>query len=68
MPIGARVQNPIFDFFKLNFRSFFFSFKKKVIYRCWKITMRVDSDNRYPSEIKDTYEDFIYDDLLHRKF
>ncbi len=38
-----------------------------VVYRCWKITLRGDSESRYPREIRDTYDDFAYDENLQRK-
>lgn len=38
----------------------------QVIYRWWKIALRGDSESRYPGEIKDSYDDFVHDDLIQR--
>jgi hypothetical protein len=40
----------------------------QVIYRCWRITLHGDSESRYPTEIKDSYEDFLHDEAIQRKF
>ena len=38
------------------------------IFRWWQISLRNSADSRYPGESLDTYEDFIYDELLQRNF
>jgi hypothetical protein len=40
----------------------------KCIFRKWKIMLRGDSESRYPSEVKDSYEDFIHDEIIQSKF
>lgn len=40
----------------------------QIVYRCWHITLRGDSESRYPREIRDSYEDFAYDENTQRKF
>lgn len=39
---------------------------RHVIYRVWKITLRGDSESRYPREVRDTYEDFAFDENTQR--
>lgn len=38
----------------------------RVIYRCWKITLRGDADTKFPKEIRDSYEDFSNDEYVQR--
>ncbi len=40
----------------------------QVIFRIWKISMRNDQRNATPSEVKDDYEDFLYDERLHSEY
>jgi len=39
------------------------SLKIKIIYRWWKIALH-DAEAKYPGEIKDTYEEFVHDELI----
>jgi len=39
-----------------------------VIYRSWQISLHTNSDSRYPTENVSTYEDFVHDDILQRKY
>lgn len=39
----------------------------KVILRWWKITLRNIDGSMYPGEIKDSYEDFYYDEVAQRE-
>ena len=60
--IGAQAPSPSKDYCQLVMTH------DMIIFRKWKITLRSDSESRYPSEIKDSYEDFAYDDNLQSKF
>lgn len=40
---------------------------RQVIYRCWRIALRGDSESRYPREVRDNYEDFAYDENTQRE-
>lgn len=41
---------------------------RQVIYRCWRIALRGDSESRYPREVRDNYEDFAYDENTQRNY
>jgi hypothetical protein len=58
--IGTQAPAPSKDYCQLIMTS------EKVILRRWKISLRNDSENRYPSEAKDSYEEFVYDESLQR--
>lgn len=38
-----------------------------VIFRRWKITLHTDSESRCPREVRDTYDDFRYDENTQRE-
>lgn len=56
--LGAQAPSPSKDYCQLVMTH------NMVIFRKWRITLRSDSESRYPSETKDSYEDFIYDENL----
>ncbi|CAF1071295.1 unnamed protein product [Brachionus calyciflorus] len=58
--IGAQAPAPSKDYCQLILDHDY------IILRRWKVTLRGDSDNRFPSEIKDTYEDFAHDENIQR--
>lgn len=39
----------------------------KVIVRWWKITLRNIEGSIYPGELKNSYEDFVHDEIAHRE-
>lgn len=59
--VGATAPPPSKDFAQLILTS------DKIVMRKWHITRRVDAESRYPSEIKDSYEDFVDDEILQRE-
>ena len=59
--IGAQAPAPSKDYCQLILNHHY------VIFRRWKITLRGDSETRYPSEIKDTYEEFSHDENIQSK-
>lgn len=58
--VGAQAKAPSKDYCQLILNHHF------IILRRWKITLKGDSESRYPTEIKDTYEDFTYDENIER--
>ena len=60
--IGTQAPAPSKDYCQLIMTS------EKVILRRWRISLRNDSENRYPSEANDTYEEFVHDENIQRMF
>ena len=56
--IGAQAPSPSKDYCQLIVTQ------EQIVYRWWKITLRGDSDNKYPGEINDSYEDFVHDEQI----
>ncbi|RNA27198.1 F-box only 36 [Brachionus plicatilis] len=59
--VGAQAPAPSKDYCQLIVNHHY------VIFRKWKITLRGDSETRYPTEIKDSFEDFAYDENIERE-
>ena len=77
--LGAQAPSPSKDYCQLLMTydkvlhfyiiKFYFLYKNfltfiQVIFRRWKIMLKGNSETRYPSEIKDSYQEFNIDDSL----
>ena len=60
--VGAQAPSPSKNYCQLIMTQ------EQIIFRWWQISLRNSADSRYPGESIDTYEDFIYDELLQRNF
>lgn len=58
--VGVQAKAPSKDYCQLILNYHY------IILRRWKISLRGDSETRYPTEIKDTYEDFAHDENIER--
>lgn len=60
--ISGQAPSPSKNFYQLIMNN------KLIILRWWEISRRSTSDSRCPGETKVSYNDFVYDELIQRKF